>query len=127
MSEVVLDSSAVLAHIYGEPGAHVVEEFLPGALLCSVNLAEVVTKLRDRGMSEPEIKFALDTVDFHVVVFDEELALLCGELRTETRALGLSLGDRACLAVARRAGVIALTADAAWTKASGVRVRLIRS
>ena len=126
MSEVVLDSSAVLAHIFEEPGANLVEEVLPGALLCSVNLAEVVAKLRDRGLTDDEIKTALETVDFEVVDFDRELAVICGELRGETRHLGLSLGDRACLAVARQRDIVAFTMDAAWARAPSVKVRLLR-
>ena len=126
MSEVVLDSSAVLAHIFDEPGAIFVEEVLPGALLCSVNLAEVVAKLHDRGFSDDEIKCALETVDFDVVDFDRELALISGELRGETRHLGLSLGDRACLAVARQRDIVAFTTDAAWARAPAVKVRLLR-
>ena len=126
MSEVVLDSSAVLAHIFDEPGADVVEAALPGALLCSVNLAEVVSKLHDRGLTDDEIKAALQTVDFEVVDFDRKLAVISGELRKETRHLGLSLGDRACLAVARQRSIVAFTTDAAWARAPAVKVRLLR-
>ncbi len=126
MSEVVLDSSAVLAHIFEETGADLVEEVLPGALLCSVNLAEVVAKLKDRGLSAAEIKTALETVDFEVVDFDRELAVICGQLRGETRHLGLSLGDRACLAVARQRDIVAFTTDSAWARTPDVKVRLLR-
>jgi ribonuclease VapC len=126
VSEVVLDSSAVLAHIFGEAGADLVEEVLPGALLCSVNLAEVVAKLYDRGLTNEEVKLALETVDFEVVDFDRELATISGELRVETRRLGLSLGDRACLALARQRDIVAFTTDAAWARAPAVKVRLLR-
>lgn len=121
MSEVVLDGSAVRAPIVEESGANLVEEALPGALLCSVNPAEVVAKLHDRGSSGAEITTALETVDF-----DRELAVICGELRAETRHLGLSLGDRARLAVARHRDIVAFTTDAAWARAPAVKVRLLR-
>ena len=63
---------------------------------------------------------------FELVDFDEELALAAGLLRAETRQLGLSAGDRACLALAQRAGITALTADPAWTRLESVDVALIR-
>jgi PIN domain nuclease of toxin-antitoxin system len=112
--------------MFGEAGADFVEDVLPGALLCSVNLAEVVTKLHDRGLSDDEVKIALETVDCEVVDFDRELATICGDLRKETRSLGLSLGDRACLAVARQRDIVAITTDAAWARAPAVKVKLLR-
>jgi PIN domain nuclease of toxin-antitoxin system len=103
-----------------------VEDALPGALLCSVDLAEVVAKSEGRGLSGAEIEIALETVASEVVDFDRELAAICGNLRGETRKLGLSLGDRACLAVARQRDIVASTADAAWARAPDVKVRLLR-
>ncbi len=126
MSDVVLDSSALLAYMLEEPGADVVEGVLPGALLCAVNLAEVVGKLRERGMTLDEVDAAIAPVGFEVVEFDEQLAMLCGDLRIETRAYGLSLGDRACLALARHRGFEALTTDVAWGRVADIRVRLLR-
>lgn len=126
MSDAVLDSSAVLAYILNEPGAEIVEDVLPGALLCTVNLAEVVSKLRERGMPRDEVDIVMAAVGFELVDFGEELAMICGELRMITRAHGLSLGDRACLALARQRGLAAFTADAAWTRLPDFRVRLVR-
>jgi PIN domain nuclease of toxin-antitoxin system len=115
-----------LAYLLEEPGAAVVENALPGALLCAVNLAEVVGKLREKGMTRDEVDNALTPVGFEVVEFDAELARLCGDLRIETRGAGLSLGDRACLALARHRGCEALTTDAAWARLANMRVRLLR-
>ncbi len=125
--ELVLDASALLALLNGEPGADVVAGALPGAWICSVNLAEVVGKLAEYGMPREAIAAALGGLGLRVAVFDEDLAWRCGLLRPATRKLGLSLGDRACLALAEHLGMPALTADRAWLKAGlGLDVELIR-
>ena len=113
MSDVVLDASAVLALLQDEPGSDRVLESLPGALICSVNLSEVVAKLTELGMPEPDIRLAL-SLGLEVVAFDEALAYSAGALRPVTRSAGLSLGDRACLALARSRSLPALTTDRAW-------------
>lgn len=123
-----LDASAVVAMMTGEPGAAVVAQAMrEGAVISAVNLAEVVTKLHNDGGDEEAIRADLDTLGLTVIPFDEELAFQTGLLRPSTRAPGLSLGDRACLALARRLGVPALTADRLWTTVDvGVTVQLIR-
>lgn len=127
MARVVLDASALLALLNDEPGARVVEEALPEALLSAVNLAEVASILVGGGMEESGVRNLLLDLGLTVVVFDEAAAFGTAALRPATKALGLSLGDRACLALARAEGVPALTADRAWTKAEvGVKVELIR-
>lgn len=116
MSEAVLDSSAVLAVLNGEPGEDVVRRWLAGpvAVLCSVNLAEVVTKLVEQGAAETTIQRALATVQLEVADFDAELAYAAGLLRAATRQAGLSLGDRACLALGIRLKLPVVTADRSW-------------
>lgn len=126
MSDPVLDSSAVLALLLNESGSAAVAAVLPGAWLSSVNLAEVVSKLGDRGMPAKDAREAVEALGAQIADFDIEQACLAGELRTATRAAGLSLGDRACLALARIQGVAALTADTAWATLSGFDVTLIR-
>jgi len=127
VARVVLDASALLALLNDEPGARVVEEALPEALLSAVNLAEVASILVGGGMEESGVRNLLLDLGLTVVVFDEAAAFGTAALRPATKALGLSLGDRACLALARAEGVPALTADRAWTKAEvGVKVELIR-
>jgi PIN domain nuclease of toxin-antitoxin system len=113
VSDVVLDASAVLALLQDEPGGNRVLESLPGALICSVNLSEIVAKLAELGMPESDIRLAL-SLGLEVVSFDEALAFSAGALRSATRAAGLSLGDRACLALARSRALPALTTDRAW-------------
>lgn len=89
--------------------------------------SEVVTKLAEAGMPAPELREALDPLGIEIVPFDEELAYLAGLLRPATKKHGLSQGDRACLALAVRRKLPALTTDRAWKKLSlGVEIRVIR-
>lgn len=127
MNRVVLDASAVLALLNAEVGAKNVEESLPGAIISSVNFAEVVTRLALLGMPENEIREALDILALDITPYDEEQAFLTGILAIKTKQLGLSLGDRACLALALKTGCGVLTSDKIWQALDiGVVVRLIR-
>lgn len=114
MSEHVLDASALLAVMFGEGGAERVLEALPGAVIGAVNLAEVVAKLQERGVPEEEIERDIAELDLPVIAFDERQAMAAGKLRIATKGRGLSLGDRACLALAAARGVPAITLDRAW-------------
>ncbi|HLF71421.1 MAG TPA: type II toxin-antitoxin system VapC family toxin [Dehalococcoidia bacterium] len=127
MSDYVLDSSALLAMINGEPGGVAVEALTEDeAIISSVNLCEVVTKLVDNGFSDEQIDEALHAFTLSVLGFDQEQALRTGLLREQTRPFGLSLGDRACLNLARNLGRTALTADRLWIDVPGVAVELFR-
>lgn len=127
MSDVVLDASAVLALVHGEPGAERVLAVLDRAAISAANLAEVVSRLAERGSPAADIRRQLAHLPFHVVPVDEELGYAAGFLRPSTRRLGLSLGDRLCLALALRLGATALTADRAWTRlAMDARIELLR-
>lgn len=129
MSDAVLDSSAVLALILEEPGAERVEAYLPGAKLSAVNLGEVVAKLRDLGMPEPTVDAVLDGLQVDIRPHDRREAVASGFLRPATRTAGLSLGDRACLALAATLAMPAVTADRSWQSIAvgiGVQVALIR-
>lgn len=127
MSEVVLDASALLALLNREPGAEEVEKTIPGAAIGAVNLSEVVAKLAERGMPEEAIRLALSGIELEVAPFDGPLAYHAGLLRVATRSLGLSFGDRACLALGRQLGAPVLTTDRRWKELSvGVTVRVIR-
>ncbi len=129
LSEVVLDASAVLAVIAGEPGADVVLAAAESsdALVGAVNLAEVATKLIERGVDRALAETQIGRLPFACVAFDQRLAYVAGELRAATRDRGLSLGDRACLALAVERGAKALTADRAWDALDvGVPIDVIR-
>jgi ribonuclease VapC len=127
VTDVVLDASAVLALVHREPGAERVKAVLPLAALGSVNLAEVVTKLVERRVPLDTIADLLRHFDLDLHPFDEALAFEAGALRASTSGRGLSLGDRACLALARRLGARVLTADRAWRDLDlGVQVEMLR-
>lgn len=124
---VVLDASAVLALLHREPGHDKVEEALDDAVVSAVNLAEVATRLHDAGLDAAAVRVVLERLDVQVVPFDEVQALGAAALRPRTRAAGLALGDRACLALAGSTGRTALTADRAWTRLDlEVRITTIR-
>ena len=127
MSDIVLDASAVLALLNDEPGAEAVSAHLPGAHLSAVNAAEVAGKLVDGGADPEQADEMLDRLGVRVEAFDRRDVVPVGRLRVVTRSLGLSLGDRACLSLAERLAVPALTADLAWSDIdTNIEVRLIR-
>lgn len=95
--------------------------------MSAVNVAEVVSRLADTGMNAAEVRSLVGTLGLEVAPFDEELAHATGMLRLTTRDKGLSLGDRACLALAKHLAFPALTADRGWAELDiGVEVTLIR-
>jgi ribonuclease VapC len=112
----VLDASAVLCLLQEEKGAERVERALSAAMIGAVNYSEVVGKLVESGIDEATVDGLIDMLQLKVIAFDRTQALLAGSLRTATRKLGLSLGDRACLALAAAEGATALTCERAWTK-----------
>lgn len=112
----VLDASAVLALIKREPGYDLVAQmFVEGTCVVSaVNWAEVLIKLSESGQTDSAVQAAAHSLGATVVPFDACQAEICGLLRTATRRSGLSLGDRACLALARVQSAVAVTADRVW-------------
>ncbi len=123
----MLDASAVLAAYFDEPGAEPVRAALPGSLLSSVNYTEVVGKALDRGEAFGVALRKLAAMGFVIVSHDAQLARRAGELRPLTRRLGMSLADRACLALAEREALPVLTADRSWRAAAlAIDIRLIR-
>ncbi|MBK6768200.1 MAG: type II toxin-antitoxin system VapC family toxin [Ardenticatenales bacterium] len=124
---VVLDASALLALLLAEPGAARVAALLPDATVSAVNLSEVVAKLAEHGMPAAAIRTSIDSLNLDVRDFDARTAFEAGLLRPSTKALGLSLGDRVCLALARELGLPAITTERAWASADvGVAVEVIR-
>jgi ribonuclease VapC len=124
----VLDASALLALLYREPGADAVEEVLDGAVVSAVNWSEVLQKLAQRGVRPASATVAaLLELGLRIEPFTLVDARRAAELWEAGRETGLSLGDRACLALAHRLAAEALTADKAWkTVDAGVTVRLLR-
>ena len=110
----ILDASALLALMLGESGADAVDAILPNARISAVNLSEVVAKLQERAVPDDVIVDSLKELDLDVIPFDQPQAMRAGLLRQATRAAGLSLGDRACLASAATTGATAITTDRVW-------------
>jgi len=128
MVSAVLDASAVLAVLNAEPGADLVIPMIEDdVLLSTVNYAEVLAKLIERGSTYNQALAALRSIALTTVDFDIALARRTGALRAETAKCALSLGDRACLSLAEREGLPAVTGDRNWLGAvSGIEIRLIR-
>jgi len=128
MNRIVLDASAILAVINSEPGAErLTADLLARAVGSAVNLAEVQTKLVSRGWSSEQAWEDGTSPVREVLPFDEEQAKVAGDLVTQTRHLGLSLGDRACLTLGIALDVPVYTAEKAWKKLKvGVKIHLIR-
>ncbi len=123
----MLDASALLCLIRGEDGADVVAALLPDAAISAINLSEAVAKLAEVGMDASTVAEVLLPLRLDVSPFDEQAAVGAGMLRPATRAAGLSLGDRACIALARSIGAQAVTADRAWSRVDvGVQLKWIR-
>jgi len=115
----LLDASAVLAWLHGEPGAEQVADLLQGSSPCLVtaaNHAEIIAKLLDRGIAPQAARDILVATGYTVIDTSAADGAEAGWLRKDTRELGLSLGDRLCLAAARRLGARVYTADRPWVQ-----------
>jgi ribonuclease VapC len=129
-----LDASAVLALLNDEEGSEVVSGAVAdGAAISVVNLAEVLSKVAERGGDPAAAAAELRKAEGskRALTIEPLTAADCialARLRPTTKQRGLSLADRACLALADRLGVPALTADEAWEDVPGldIEVRLIR-
>lgn len=128
MSRIVLDASAVLAILNGEAGADKLPpRLLTDATASTVNLAEVQSKLVSRGLNPDDAWDAATSPVRETVPFTLEHARIAGDLVAKTRPLGLSLGDRACLALGIALGATVYTADRSWKGLRlGIRINHIR-
>ena len=130
MSSWVVDASAVLAQLNGERGhERVAEALTEGAVMSAVNLSEVVARLADAGMPEADIRRTVGLLGVECAAFDEAAGFSAGLLRPASRSAGLSLGDRACVALGRERNLPVLTADRAWSGLDlgpGIEIVLLR-
>ena len=127
-SKVVLDASALLCLLNDEPGAERVVDVLTRSVVGTANLAEVVSKLRDRGLSLDEVREALGGLHLDVRPLSPAQAFIIGDLRPVTKALGLSFGDRACLALTLDLQAEMFTTDGPLASADvGVTIINVRS
>jgi len=122
-----LDASALLAMLQSEPGGELVEKHLSRSSISAVNWSEVVQKTNERGFSTEGLRTSLEALGLQVIDFSAEHAESAARLRTATRTLGLSLADRACLALAFERCEPAFTTDRAWAALSvGVEIQVLR-
>ncbi len=127
MTTHVADASAILAMLDREPGHQRVAAELPATVMSTVNLAEIVTSLINKGIPATDARRTTESLEIETVPLNRELALAAGALREVTRSHGLSLGDRACLALGRHLALPVLTADRTWAELDiGVEVQFIR-
>lgn len=127
MSKYVLDASALLALLNEEKGKDRVEAAVADSVISAVNYCETLGKLIDGGMTDTDAREAVELLNLQVIDFDAGLAQIAAALRPKTKMLGLSLGDRSCLALALVRNDVAITAERAWSKLRmGVKIEVIR-
>lgn len=123
----VIDASALLALLHGEPGAGPVEEVIEGAVMSAVNWSEVVQKSLARDVSVTGLRADVEALGLSIWPFTAADADAAASLWAGTRQHGLSLADRACLALAKRLDATAVTAERVWRKViTGVTIETIR-
>jgi ribonuclease VapC len=127
----LLDASAVLAFLQGEPGAELVRVALEAdnCWVGAANQAEIIAKSIDRGVDRPSLEAVLADLAYTVVAITPEDGAQAGWLRQQTRAMGLSMGDRLCLAQAQRLNAKVLTTDRPWLNVAadlGLAIQCIR-
>ncbi|ABE05009.1 PIN domain protein [Rickettsia bellii str. RML Mogi] len=115
MSSVIFDASALLALIKNEPTNLKLETFLGNICMSSVNISEVASILLDK-ISYQECKDIIEPLINSIIAFDQEQSFLAANIKKQTKHLGLSLGDRACIALGLATGYPVYTADKAWAK-----------
>ena len=126
MIENVLDASAVIAYLYSETGADKVEPLLEHSTISRINATEVLTKIVQDGLTIEEAKETFDKLNLEIAEFGENQSLKAAELRPLTKHLGLSLGDRCCLALAILENATAVTADKNWANLNFCKIEIIR-
>ena len=127
MGKIVFDSSAVLTLIKMEDGYEKVAERLDDAIISSVNFCEILVVVSRKGFKQEQTIENLKATFRHIVDFDKEQATIAATLDSSTKGYGLSLGDRACLALAKHKNLPVLTADKVWKKLKvGVDIQLVR-
>jgi len=125
--KVVLDASALLAFLHREPGWEVVRPVIEDGCVSAVNWCEVAQKVAEKDLDVSQVRQLLGDLGLVIEPFSPEQAEAAASLWTHTRNLGLSLADRACLALAMDKGLPAMTADRAWAAIEiDVEIEVIR-
>ena len=114
MSKHVLDASVLLAVLMPEPGINTDSRVLHGAAMSAASVMEVFAACQAKGLSLDTVRWAVNSLRIEIVSLDAEHAYLAGSLDASTNAGRMSLGERACLALAKQLGLPAVTTDPAW-------------
>ncbi|MDF3048324.1 MAG: hypothetical protein K0R73_1442 [Candidatus Midichloriaceae bacterium] len=127
--KIILDASALIALMNGEAGWAMLEEVIDNSIMSAVNASEVAKFLIDRrGYSQQEAQDVIEKLVSDIMAFSGEQAYVAASLYAETKSFGLSMGDRACLALSKVTGYPIYTADKIWDKVQllDVNIKLIR-
>jgi PIN domain nuclease of toxin-antitoxin system len=123
----VLDASALLAYLHREPGWKEVQPVVGESCICAVNWCEVAQKTKQKGMAVEKARSLLEELGLTIIPFSSEHAELAANLWEQSRQHGLSLADRACLALTIEQKAPVLTTDRVWSELDlGVEIRLLR-
>lgn len=112
--KVIFDASALLILLNKEPGYLVVKEYVSQAIISAINFSETLTVLMNIGIPQEDAVKLSTSIITEIIPFDSNQAILCASLRTITKQYGLSIGDRACLALAKYKNLPVITADKVW-------------
>ena len=125
---VILDASALITLLSEEKGSETVASILPKSIMSSVNIAEVAKFLIEkRNLNKEEVSNIIQSLIETIIPFDTQLALISADIVRDTKSLGLSLGDRACLALAISTGYTVYSSDRIWSKLDlGCKIVVIR-
>lgn len=127
MSRIILDASAIIAMLKDEPGAEIVADALPYAIVSTVSISEVYAVMIRSGIPEQKTSTILSDLIGQIDSFDYDQALLAASLKIQHKELGLSFGDCACLALAKIHHLPVMTADKIWGKLKiGIKINIIR-
>ena len=128
IAEYVLDSTAVIALLYSEPGHQYVQEVLDKSAVSAVNLAEIVNKLAQRGPTSEVVRQSLVQLKLRVEDWSEGMAYQSVEFAPYSKSHGLSFGDRACLTLAKQLRATVVTSDKTWRRLPplGVPIMIFR-
>ena len=125
MIEYILDSTALIALVGLEPGSQRVGGLLDNSAVSAVNLAETANKLLEKGFSQEEVRQSLAKLDLKVEDWSEAMAYRSVQFTRFNKSHGLSLGDRACLTLAKHFQATAVTSDRTWRRLPSLDVRIM--
>ena len=128
MIEYILDSTALIALVGSESGSQRIADLLENSAVSAVNLAETANNLLEKGFSQAEVRESLAKLELKVEDWSEAMAYRSAEFTRYNKSHGLSLGDRACLTLAKHLHATAVTSDRTWSRkpALGVPIMIFR-